>query len=78
LLRITANNDDVAEAHELLSRIIDQHVEETPEACAAPALRRGVGFGDTDARARRSIRSAIRRDHKAHSACRTRRIGFVT
>jgi transposase len=42
LLRITANNDDVAEAHELLSRIIDQDVEETPKDGVGPALRRGV------------------------------------
>lgn len=42
LLTLTADNDDSAEARELLSRIIDQDVEETPEDGAGPAIRHGV------------------------------------
>ena len=42
LLSLTADNDDAAEARELLGRIIDQDVEETPEDGGGPAVCHGV------------------------------------
>jgi transposase len=42
LLSLTADNDEAAEARELLARIIDQDVEETPDDGGGPAVRHGV------------------------------------
>ena len=42
LLTLTADNDDATEARELLGRVIEQDVEETPEDGGGPAIRQGV------------------------------------
>lgn len=42
VLAVTASEDDLAEARDLLVRIIDQDIEQAPEDGAGPAIRQGV------------------------------------
>jgi transposase len=42
VLAATADDDDLAEARDLLARIVDQDIDETPEDGAGPAIRHGV------------------------------------